>query len=582
MINMKFSQFCQYLEQIESTTSRLEITSLLAELFDLLTADELRLSVYLLLGRVGPLYENQEFGLAEKTVRSAAVSGLGISLTDFQKAYQTIGDLGQTVFQLKQQSHSLFSSDPDLISVCNKLKQISELTGKGSLIKKKEIVSQMIREFPAISGKYISRLLVGNLRLGFSDMTVLDSLSWLAKGDKSLRPLLEKAYHVRPDLGYIAYLVKQNKFSVIENIEPEVFVPIIMMRAERVKTLADIIDKLGRCLVEPKYDGFRLQIHKQHNKVKMFSRNLEEVSFMYPDLKEAVLKQTKAESLIFEGEAIGFDPKTNTFLPFQETAQRRRKYNIDQVSQEIPLKLFVFELLYLNGKNCIDNKLIDRKAKIKDVVREVDDAVLIIAEDHFVSKTSEIESLFYKYTSEGLEGIMAKKLDGVYKPGAREFNWIKFKASYSKKLNDTIDVVVLGYYYGKGKRSEFGIGAFLVGVYDKILDKFCSIAKIGTGVSDQQWIELKRLFDKNRVSSMPKEYIVDKQIQPDVWIAPKVVIEVAADEVTLSPVHTAGKDEKSKTGSGFALRFPRMIRLRSDKDVVDITTVEEIKQLVKI
>lgn len=579
---MKFSDFCKYLEKIEATASRLEMTSILADLFKQLSADDIKPGVYLLLGRIGPLYEGKEFGLAEKTVVSAAVAGLGVEKKVFDKVYQQLGDVGEVVYKLKQQSNSLFKTDPDLSFVYQRLRKIADLSGKGSLTAKKEIVADMIREYPALTAKYLARLISGKLRLGFSDMTVLDGLSWFLKGDKSLRPLLEHAYHVRPDLGLIAYLVKTKNLNGIETIEPEVFVPIIMMRAERVKQIPDIIEKLGQCLVEPKYDGFRLQVHKKGNEVKMFSRNLEQVAYMYPDLKQAVLEQISAESIIFEGEAIGFDPQTDEFLPFQETSQRRRKYDIEELSQKIPLKLFVFELLYFNGQSFINKKLMERKAKIRSILKSEPEANLVIAEDHLVSKTEEIEVLFDQYVSEGLEGIMAKKIDGVYKPGAREFNWIKFKASYSQKINDTIDTVVLGYYYGKGKRSEFGIGAFLVGVYDKNLDKFCSIAKIGTGVSDQQWRELKHLFDKNRSSNKPKEYFVDSQIVPDVWVAPKFVVEVSADEITYSPVHTAGKSAGYHKNSGFALRFPRMVRLRSDKDVYDITTVQEIGRLVKI
>ncbi len=590
MIDMRFRELCQYFEKIEKTSLRLEITRILSELFSKLRQDEVQQAVYILTGRLGPLYQRKEFGLAEKTVVSAVCEALSLDRRLFDQIYQRTGDIGLAVEEIKKTATSLYSYDPEVKKLYQDLEEIADLEGKGSLLAKKKRLGGLIREIDALSARYLIRFVLGRLRLGFSDMTILDAFSWSVRGDKSLRRILEKAYHVRPDLGWLASLVKRGRFDEIESVRPEVFVPIIMMRAERVAEIKEIFEKIGSCLIEPKYDGFRLQVHFKKGQVKLFSRNLEEVSFMYPDIVEGVKAQVKAQEMIFEGEAIGFDPESESFLPFQETVQRRRKYNIDKAVEQIPLKFFVFELLYRNGENFIDTPFYKRREVLEESLKvkgDLSEDILILTELHKAEKPDEAQLLFDQYISEGLEGIMAKKRDGIYKPAAREWNWIKFKRSYSGKLEDTIDAVVMGYYHGRGKRSKFGIGAFLVGVYDDKEDVFKTIARIGTGLTDEQWRQMKRLCDQYRSEKKPGVYEVDKQLYPDVWVKPALVVEIRADEITRSPVHTAGRELVSdKTDSntqvqtpGFALRFPRLERVREDKRPEDATSLSELKKM---
>ena len=587
---MKFKELCSYFERIEKTTLRLKITRILSELFARLRQDEVQQAVYILTGRLGPLYQKKEFGLAEKTVISSVCEALSLERAFFDKIYQKAGDIGLAVEEIKKKTTSLYSYNPDVKELYKDLEEIADLEGKGSLLSKKKRLGSLICETDALSAKYLIRFVLGRLRLGFSDMTILDGLSWSAKGDKSLRQILEKAYHVHPDLGWLAVLVKKGRFEEIKSAKPKVFIPIIMMKAERVSDIKEIFEKIGSCLIEPKYDGFRLQVHFQKGKVRLFSRNLEDVSFMYPDILDGVRSQVKAKEMIFEGEAIGFDPESESFLPFQDTVQRRRKYNIEKAIARIPLKFFVFELLYKDGESFIDAPFYKRREVLEKSLRakgDVSEEVLIPTELCEADNPVEAQSLFDRYISEGLEGIMAKKKDGIYKPAAREWNWIKFKRSYSGRLEDTIDAVVMGYYHGRGKRSGFGIGAFLVGVYDDQADVFKTIARIGTGLTDDQWREMKELCDKFRSAKKPVVYQVDKQLYPDVWVKPALVVEVRADEITRSPVHTAGRevapdDPNTKLGvakSGFALRFPRLERVRKDKRPEDATSLSELKKM---
>lgn len=589
---MKFKELALYFSKIEEITARLEITRILAELFSKLSKEEIGKTLYLLQGRLSPLYEKIELGMAEKMVIKAVIMALNIDQKMFILRYKKIGDLGKTVESFKKEILSLEEKELTINEVYKILWQIAHETGEGSQERKLNLLSHLIRQLDPLSCRYLVRIPTGALRLGFSDMTVLDAFSWMLKGDKSLRPIIEKAYHVRPDLGYLAEKIKEEKgVNSLKKIAPSVFTPILMMKAERVSSPKEILEKIGPCAIEEKLDGFRLQVHYQksnkNSPVKLFSRNLDDVTFMYPDIVEGVIKEVKAEEIIFEGEAIGFDPHSGNFLPFQETVQRKRKYDIEKKVKEIPLKFFAFELLYYNGKNYLDVPFKKRREMLDKIIKTKQDVfvdTILLTPQTIVEEEKKLILLFEEAISKGLEGIVAKKLDGVYQPGARGWNWIKYKRSYSGKLQDTIDCLILGYDFGRGKRASFGIGAFLVGILDEENDKYVTIAKIGTGLSDEEWRNLKKECDKFKVSKKPSNFEVDKAMDCDVWIRPAIVVEIRADEISRSPVHTAGRKLKpSKTGQalevdipGFALRFPRVERFRPDKGPQEVTTLKEI------
>lgn len=591
---MKFSKLAFYFGEIEKTASRVAITQQLADLFKKLEPGEFNKTMYLLMGRVAPLYEALEFGMAEKTVIKSVAKALNIDQKDIEKENKKIGDFGLTVELLKRQYSSLEEKDLPVSEVFQALYDLAKLSGIGSQEAKINTLAILIRQVDPLASRFLVRIPLGIMRLGFSDMTVLDALSWMVGGDKSLRQIIERAYHVRPDLGFIGALIKEKGVHALSKIEPVVNTPILMMRAERLSSGEEIIQKIGQCFVEPKYDGFRLQIHysKKKGEVRLFTRNLENVSYMYPDLVEGVNKQIKADKIIFEGEAIAFDPLTGSFLPFQETVQRKRKYNIEAKAKEIPLKLFAFDLLYSNGKNYIREPYVDRHNALDKIIASSKDSItdtIILTSSQMMREGKKLDLMFDEYISKGLEGIIAKKRDGIYQPGARGWNWIKFKRSYSAHVEDTIDCLVMGYDLGRGKRTSFGIGAFLVGVYDKKTDTFVTIAKIGTGLTDEEWKELQIKSQKNKVQHKPTNYDVDRAMNCDVWVVPKIVVEIRADEITRSAVHTAGRVMKaSKSGTavevdvaGYALRFPRLERFRDDKNPTDATTLLEIEKMYK-
>ncbi len=571
---MYFSTLATYFERIEEKSSRLEITHILAELFNKLSIEEIGQTVYLLQGRVVPLFEKMEFGMAEKTVIKSIVSSLNIDRPYFEKENRRLGDVGKTVEEFKKQYVSFEEREMTINEVFLDLERLAKASGDGSNEMKVGILSGLIRQLDSKSCRYLVRIPQGMMRLGFSDMTIIDSYSWMLTGTKQYRPEIEAAYHVRPDLGYIGRLIKEKGIEGIIKVTPHIFTPIIMMRAERLSSGEEIIKQIGTCAIEPKYDGFRLQIHykKKNGEVRLYSRNLEDVSYMYPDIVMGVQQEINAEEVIFEGEAIGYNPKTKQFLPFQETAQRKRKYDIEEKAKEIPLKLFVFELLFYNGTSYINETFLKRREVLEKVMNKdnsPEKQTTILAPHELLSDATIIEKNFDDAVEEGLEGIIAKKLDGTYKPGARGWNWIKFKRSYSSKIHDTVDCLVMGYDTGKGKRTGFGIGAFLVGVYDEKEETFKTVSKIGTGLTDDEWREMKMRCDKLQTKKKPSEYMIDKTMEVDMWVMPGIVVEIKADEITQSPSHTAL----------YALRFPRLVRFRDDKSKIDATTFSEISDL---
>ncbi len=585
---MKFKDLSIYLQKLENTASRNDMILLLAELFKEVPANDFDKVMYLLQGRVVPLYVNVEFGMADKMVLKALSIAHGIDEKELSVEFKKIGDIGDLSEKLSAGDTGK-RQEVTIDHVFGELEKIAKISGEGSVEQKTSTLSNLLQESDPLSCRYIARIPVAKLRLGFSDMTVLDSLSWMLKGDKSLRPIIEKAYNIRPDLGYIGKLIKEKGVEGLNSTKPTVGTPVLMARAERLSSGQEIVDKIGECAVEPKFDGFRIQAHySKRDGVKLFTRGLEEVTFMYPDIEAGIIEQVKADEAIFEGEAIAYNPATNEYLPFQLTSQRKRKYDIEEMARKIPLKYMVFDLLYINGKNMISETYEIRRAGFADLMSE--GAVLYPSDEKKFSDGKEIENYFDKCIADGLEGILAKKLDGSYQAGARSWNWIKLKRSYQSKLDDTIDCVVMGYYYGRGKRTSFGIGAFLIGIYDESQDKFMTIAKVGTGLTDEEWKELAKRGDKLKSKTKPTLYEVDKWLEPDVWITPEIVVEIRADELTRSPIHTAGRIMKaSKSGSafdvdvaGYALRFPRLERFRDDKKSTDSTTLKEVEEIFKL
>ena len=585
---MRFSQLAQFLQKLEQTASRNTMTEILAELLKTSSAQEVDKICYLTQGRVAPLFVPLEFGVADKMMIQVLGRACEVRGGEVVRLFGKLGDLGAVAEQLKIKNEKLKIKGLTISEVFGVLERIAKAGGEGSVEEKTSIMVGLLQKLDPLSARYVVRVPLGKLRLGFSDMTILDALSWMLGRGKGARPEIEKAYNVRPDLGYIAKVVKEKGVRGLEKVGPEVGTPILMARAERLSSAKEIIDKIGKCAVEGKIDGFRVAVHKDGKKVQMFSRNMENTTKMYPDLVKEVLSQVKQNKVIFEGEAIGYNPQTGEFLPFQETVQRKRKYDIERMAEEVPLRLICFDCLYVDGKNLINEGYLERRKWLEGVVGKGE--TLLLSEAKITDDPIELETIFQEAIARGLEGVMAKKLDGVYQAGARGWNWIKLKRSYQGKLEDTIDAVVMGYDFGQGKRAGFGIGDFLIGVYDQSVDTFKTIAKIGTGLSDEEWRTMKKKCNEMKAGQKPARYDVDKLMSCNIWVEPAMVVVIRADEISRSPVHTAGRVMGlSKSGGaqevkipGFALRFPRLVDFRDDKVPEDATSVKEVEEMFKL
>jgi len=572
---MKFIDVARSFNEIEPIAARLEITRLLAQLFKNASAHEAEIIASLSLGELRPPHLGTQFNIAEKSLIKAVAVFLDVSEETVKKNMKAAGDIGLVLNSYEWQH----TKELSVTQVYDALCTIEKTGGTGSQEEKINLLTQLFAELDPLSAKFVARMVIGKLRLGFSDMTIIDALSWMEVGDKSLRQALEDAYNICADIGLIARTLKEGGATAIKHMHIKLGTPILPSAAERLPTAKAIFEKLGTCYAEPKLDGFRLQIHldktKSHTKVHFFSRNLQDMSAMFPDIVKELLK-LDVETLICEGEAIGFDPNTGGFLRFQETVKRKRKHGVEEAATEFPLQLFLFDLLYLNGQSYLDTPYLKRHTQLEKLLHNVKSEHLFVIEHKEMSNAKELEDYFFATVATGLEGLVVKRPDAIYQPGKRNFNWIKLKRQEEGHLEDTLDCVILGYYPGKGKRAHFGIGAFLVGVYNKQLDMFQTVAKIGTGMTDDEWRTLKKKCDALATEHKPKNIQCAKELTPDVWVTPELVCRVRADEITLSPLHSAGKTEKHL---GYALRFPRFMDYRADKGADEATTDHEIKRL---
>jgi DNA ligase-1 len=587
---MKFSTLAQYFQKIETVDARLEMTEILSQVFSQTSWEEIDKACYLSLGMLAPKFADLKLQLAEKMMIRCISQVTQVSNEDIVAKFKELGDLGQTYQELISQKPQLLNDQClSIKDVYHTLVKIAKQEGLGSQERKIFQMSELLKSVDPLSGKFLVRIPLTKLRLGFSALTILDALSWLEKRDKSLRPQLEDAYNIRADIGIVAQIFKKNGLKAIEEITPQTGTPIVPARATPLINITEIFEKMnGKAALEPKFDGFRVQIHVDKNKsletensdslslfssqknelVKVYSRNLDDITFMFPELVEAA-KNLPVESVIIDGEAVATDPRTGELLDFQETVKRKRKHNIETIKDEIPLTAFIFDLLLLNGEPLIKKPLAYRRQKLEELFKTTKSSNLTLTQQKLVDKPEEFEDFFNNVADKGLEGLMVKKIDGIYRAGTRDFTWVKYKVGMQSQLADTVDAIVMGYFKGEGKWTKFGLGKVLVGVPSK--DEILAISKVGSGFSEDKIIEMVKKANPVIASQKPKGYQVDKQLIPDVWLKPQIVIEIRADSISRSPLYS----------TGFSLRFPRFIRFREDKDADQATTLEELKVMVQ-
>jgi DNA ligase-1 len=584
---LKYAEIAEAYEKIEATTKRLEMTDLLVELLKNTPKEIIDKVVYLTQGKIYPDFVKLEIGVAERLAIKALAKASGIRESEIEEDLKKSGDLGETAqkFMAKKKQITFFQQPLTVQKVYETLDKMARASGSGAVDLKTALLAGLLADATPKEAKYIMRTVTGNLRLGIADMTVLDALAIAYGGGKEARELIERAYNVCSDLGRVAKAVAEKGLRGVKKFEVLVGEPIRPMLAERLSTPEEILEKLGgKCIAEYKYDGERIQIHKKNGEVTLFSRRLEDISSQYPDAIELVKKHVEAEEAILEAECVAIDVDTGEMRPFQELMHRRRKYGIEKAMEEYPVSLFMFDALYIDGK---DLTLKPYPIRREALVKAIEESERVKTAKYIITgNAKELEKFFLEAIENGCEGLVCKSVaeDSVYQAGARGWLWIKYKRDYKSEMTDTVDLVIVGAFHGRGKRAGT-YGALLLAAYNPESDTFETVTKCGTGFTDEDLAKLPKMLEKHKISH--KHPRVNSMIEADVWFEPVAVIEVLGAEITLSPIHTCAMNA-IRQGSGLAIRFPRFTgNYRLDKAAEDATTVSEIvemyqKQLKKI
>ncbi len=589
--DMEFDILASTFEKIEAITSRTQMTLYLVDLFKRTPPDIIDKVVYLLQGKLWPEWTDlPELGVAEKTLIKAIALATNSRESNVENLYKKLGDLGKAAEQLKSKAAGkggmgLLAFIPTekvekltVLKVYNTLARIALATGEGSRDIKLKLLAGLLSDATPKEAKYIVRFAEGRLRLGIGDATIMDALAIVYGGGAHARPIIERAYNLRADLGNVAKIVAEKGIEALKGIKPEVGIPVRPMLAERLSSPIEILKKAGgKALVEYKYDGERAQIHKKGQKVWIFSRRLENITRQYPDVVDYTLKHLKANEAIIEGEIVAYDPDTGDLKPFQELMHRKRKHDIHIAMKEYPVKVFLFDLLYADGIDYTEKPIVERRKKLEEIIEPSE--VFKIAEYIITEDPEELEKFFLKAIEDGVEGVVVKALHGnaIYQAGARGWLWIKYKRDYKSEMIDTVDLVVVGAFHGRGRRGGT-YGALLMAAYNPDKDVFETVCKVGSGFTDEDLAKLPEMLEPYVIDH--KHPRVVAKIEPDVWVTPALVAEIIGAEITLSPIHTCAMD-KIKPGVGISIRFPRFIRWRPDKGPEDATTSHELVEMYK-
>ena len=576
---MEYRALAEFYEKIEKTTSRLEMVKYLVELFRNTPKELIDKVVYLSLGKIAPEYTGLEYNFGEKLAIRALSRVLKIPSTDIEKKVREKGDLGEAGKALYEELGFKPEGKLTVEEVYNGFLNIAKAVGIGSQERKIRIFTELLRKATSVEVKYLLRTVTERLRLGIGDNTILDALAQAFTGSTVNREVLERAYNLCSDLGYVAKVLAEKGLEGVKSIKIEVGRPIRPMLAERMASPVLILRKLGgKCGAEYKYDGERIQAHRKGDKFYLFSRRLENITHQYPDLIE-FLKEAIEHDFIVELEAVVIDPSSGEIKPFQELMHRKVKYVTRYHLKKYPVAGFLFDIIYLDGEDLTLKPYPERRSILEKVVKRTERIDLVPRK--IVQTPEELEDFFYEAIEEGCEGLVCKSLapDSVYQAGKRGFLWIKYKRDYKSVLADTLDLVVIGGFWGKGQRKGT-FGALLMACYDPESDTFKTVTKVGTGFTEDDFKKLEEILMPRKLDHRHPR--VNSILEADMWFEPYLVLEIAGAELTLSPVHTCGWG-KVAPSRGIGLRFPRFTgRYRFDKKPEDATTEQEIIEMYRM
>ncbi len=575
---MEYRVVAEAYRDLEQASGRLMLIDRLAALLEQTPQQLLPTVCYLCQGLVAPEFAAVDLGMAEKLALRAVATATGAETAEVIATLREAGDLGQAAEQLLAETAGDREPTLQVAGVVDTLHQIASAEGPGSQGRKLDLLAGLLALATPLEARYLLRLVTGSLRLGIGTPTILDALAQVYAGSRKDRPVLERAYNICCDLGLVAATLASGGLTAVQELRVRAGNPVRVMLAQRLSEAGEILARLGgQCMAEYKYDGMRLQAHRTADgQIELFTRRQERVSTQFPDVVELLQTGLGPREAILEGEVVAYDAAAGELRPFQEVMFRRRKHGIAEAARDVPVGLFCFELLYADGDDLTQLPYLDRRARLAEALTLSDRLRLTTA--HEVATASALDAAFEQAVADGSEGLVCKSTGStaIYQAGARGWLWIKLKRDYRTELADTVDLVVVGAYNGRGRRRGT-YGAVLLAAYNPEEELYQTVGRCGTGFSDAELAALPAKLAPLIRTERPAR--VDSRVPADVWFEPGIVMEVLSAELTLSPNHTAGWG-RLKDDAGLSMRFPRFTgRWRDDKEAQDATTTEQLVQL---
>ena len=571
---MQYSKLVDVYEKLESTSKRLEKTAFAAKLLKETDTQLIPIITLMIQGKIYPAWDDRKIGVAAKLVLKAINLATGVDASKVEHEWKKTGDLGKTAENLveKKQQQSLFRKDLEVNKVFGNLEKLSSLEGLGTVNRKIQLIAELLTSASPKEAKYIIKTVLEEMRIGVGEGVLRDAIVWEHfgyTGDegrtdevggeyKSYLAKVQEAYDITNDFSEVAIASRKGEKALGEiKLIPEK--PIKVMLAQKVDDVAAAFEKVGKpAFVEYKYDGFRMQVHGFDGKIRIFTRRLEDVTEQFPEVIEYLKKNVKAKSFILDGEAVGYNPQTKKYLPFQKVSQRiKRKYEIERMAKEYPIELNLFDIVFLDGKNLIKKEFSERRKLLEKIITEKKWNV-VLAKQLISGDEKEVQQFYEDTLKLGMEGVMFKKSDAPYKPGSRVGHMVKLKP-----VMESLDVIITGAEWGEGKRASW-ITSFAIACQDES-GEFVEIGKVSTGLKE---LESDEGTTFSEMTELLKPLIISEKGR-ELIVKPEVIIEVHYEEIQKSPTYS----------SGYALRFPRFVRLRDDKsidEVSDISLVEEL------
>ena len=562
---MRYATLAEAFEELEKTSAYLEKNDIITCVLKKTPVEEMERVTLLLLGKTYPAYVSKETGVGLQQLKKAVTQASGYSISEVDKLMKQVGDLGEVTRQLlgKKKQVTLFAEPLTVKKVFENIKMLPEITGEGSVDRKIAAIAELLSSSTPLEAKYIARTVLGDLRIGVAEGRLRDAI---ASAFDVPPDVVEHAYMLTTDYAVVAKAAAARGEKGLKKLGLEIGHPVNPMLAQRAESLDEIMERMGgKAAFEIKLDGIRIQAHKDEDKVTLFTRRMENYTSMFPDLVGPLRQALKPKRTIVDGELVAMDKKAKKPMPFQEVLKRRRKYEIKEAIEQIPVEIHLFDVLMTDGESLLDEPYTRRRAELGKMVKPVPGKVMVV-EQIVSDKPDEIKAFMDKSLAMGHEGLLAKDLKANYRAGRREFVWLKLKPTL-----ETLDLVVVGGLYGKGKRAGY-FGSYILAARDEDDGRFKTVTKCGSGYTDEDLKELTKMFKKIQIEKSHED--VDIEIDCDAYFEPKVVFEVAWEEIQISPAE--------KHTGGYGLRFPRFVRIREDRRPEEINSVQEIAEMYEV